>query len=164
MPDAMLLALFLNPACIVDKLIVDDSALMKRALLLATSTVVKFYEEEAGKDKELQKELAVMEKPKRDSMLGINTVGYQNDADYSVASYRHFYQKFPDTCSLYRESPQEFWKDHQGFKALNHLAKIAPKYLCIQATSTESERLFSKTGQVLSSRRTQLLDNTFSNL
>ena len=51
-------------------------------------------------------------------------------------------------------SPLQWWRDHErDFKTLSGLAK---KYLCIQATSSPSERLFSKAGQVITPRRAQL--------
>ncbi|XP_028414074.1 zinc finger BED domain-containing protein 1-like [Dendronephthya gigantea] len=50
--------------------------------------------------------------------------------------------------------PLAWWRDHCRDFPL--LAKRARKYLCIQASSSPSERLFSKAGQVITPQRTQL--------
>ncbi|KYN09384.1 hypothetical protein ALC57_18489, partial [Trachymyrmex cornetzi] len=39
---------------------------------------------------------------------------------------------------------------------LNPLSELCKKYLCIPASSTESERTFSTTGQIISDRRSRL--------
>ena len=50
--------------------------------------------------------------------------------------------------------PLAWWRDHCRDFPL--LAKRAKKYLCIQASSSASERLFSKAGLVITPKRTQL--------
>ena len=50
--------------------------------------------------------------------------------------------------------PLVWWRDHCCDFPL--LAKRARKYLCIQASSLPSERLFSKAGLVITPKRTQL--------
>ncbi|XP_023036434.1 E3 SUMO-protein ligase ZBED1-like [Drosophila willistoni] len=50
--------------------------------------------------------------------------------------------------------PLEYWKiNSQQFK---HIARCASKYLCVLASSTESERTFSKAGEIIGNRRTRL--------
>ena len=57
-------------------------------------------------------------------------------------------------CVDVETNPLTWWRDHAlVFPALATLAK---KYLCIQASSSPSERLFSKAGQVIIPNRTQL--------
>ena len=46
------------------------------------------------------------------------------------------------------------WQDRAP--VLPVLAVLAKKYLCIQASSSPSERLFSKAGQVITANRSQL--------
>lgn len=49
----------------------------------------------------------------------------------------------------------EWWADHMAvYSSLGHLAKT---YLCVPATQTTSERLFSTCGQIVTSDRAQLL-------
>lgn len=50
--------------------------------------------------------------------------------------------------------PLGWWRDH--YRDFPLLAKRARKYLCIQASSSPSERLFSKAGLVITPKRTQL--------
>ena len=57
-------------------------------------------------------------------------------------------------CADVETNPLTWWRDHAlVFPALATLAK---KYLRIQASSSPSERLFSKAGQVITANRTQL--------
>ena len=48
------------------------------------------------------------------------------------------------------------WWNAEGIRNFPKLFTMATKYLSIPATSVPSERLFSKTGQILSDRRTRL--------
>ena len=62
----------------------------------------------------------------------------------------------------FNDCPLEWWKTNKGrFPILSSLAK---KYLCIPATSTSSERLFSDAGNIMTIKRTQLLPSTFEHL
>lgn len=56
----------------------------------------------------------------------------------------------------------EWWRQNQ--KKYPHLVQLALKYLCIPATSTPSERIFSKAGLVLSEKRTSLKSNHVDHL
>ena len=53
--------------------------------------------------------------------------------------------------------PLQWW----GANAVGYpnLAKLARKYLCVTATSAPSERLFSRTGNVITKKRTKLDDD-----
>lgn len=50
--------------------------------------------------------------------------------------------------------PIEYWSSQSQFPSA--FADFAKKILCIPATSVPSERIFSKTGQVISERRSNL--------
>lgn len=52
------------------------------------------------------------------------------------------------------EDPLKWWKHHKINFPL--LSKLAQKYLCIQATSSASERAFSASGNVVSAHRSCL--------
>ena len=68
-------------------------------------------------------------------------------------------QDILDEISKYRKEPKiskagnplHFWKKNE--KRFPHLAKLARKYLCVMATSTTAERVFSALGLLLSKRR-----------
>ena len=49
------------------------------------------------------------------------------------------------------QNPLEYWKTEE--KVFPLLAILARKYLCVQATSTTAERVFSKLGLMLTKRR-----------
>ncbi|XP_071056773.1 E3 SUMO-protein ligase ZBED1-like [Onthophagus taurus] len=68
-----------------------------------------------------------------------------NDGTSEIAHYLK--------CPLkkFEQNPLQLWDDIKGICPT--LAKIAPKYLSIPATSVPSERLFSKAGQVLTQQR-----------
>ena len=50
--------------------------------------------------------------------------------------------------------PLDWWRTHERDYPL--LASLARKYLCIQATSSPSERLFSKAGSIVTPHRSRL--------
>ncbi len=52
------------------------------------------------------------------------------------------------------EDPLKWWYNNESTYPL--LAKLSRKYLCIPATSTSSERVFSKGGQIVTPRRVLL--------
>lgn len=50
--------------------------------------------------------------------------------------------------------PLKWWAEHES--TFPSIAKLARKYLCVQATSVASERAFSGAGNIVSARRTAL--------
>ncbi len=51
-------------------------------------------------------------------------------------------------------NPLDFWQAHHNQMPI--LSKIVKKVLCLVASSTPSEQLFSKSGEVISERRSRL--------
>ncbi|XP_043862629.1 E3 SUMO-protein ligase ZBED1-like [Drosophila santomea] len=52
------------------------------------------------------------------------------------------------------KDPLVYWMANG--ETLKPITRLCMKYLCIPATSTESERTFSKAGQIISDRRSSL--------
>ena len=52
------------------------------------------------------------------------------------------------------EDPLKWWKGHEEIYPI--LSKVAKKYLSVPATSTASERLFSKSGKIVTPTRPSL--------
>ena len=59
-----------------------------------------------------------------------------------------------ERCAARDKDPPEWWSVNQ--KKYPHIASLASKYLCIPATSTTSERVFSTAGNIVSKRRSNL--------
>ncbi|KAF9950437.1 hypothetical protein BGZ70_001386 [Mortierella alpina] len=71
--------------------------------------------------------------------------------------------KRPHDYIGYMDIPELYWKEKETSN-LADLSRMARAYLSVHATSTASERLFSKAGLKLPSDRTKLLDTTFQNI
>lgn len=65
-------------------------------------------------------------------------------------------------CLAQEEDPLVFWKNNQ--ERFPALAKIAPNFLCIPASSAPVERLFSIAGKVFRPDRCRLTDKSFEEL
>ena len=59
-----------------------------------------------------------------------------------------------DTEPQIRGNPLEWWKSREG--SLPLLAEVAKSTLCVPGTSVPSERVFSKSGQLLNKKRCSL--------
>lgn len=53
-----------------------------------------------------------------------------------------------------KNDPLEFWRLYRG--SLPHLSEVALKYLCVQASSVPSERVFSTAGDTVTAERSRL--------
>ena len=73
------------------------------------------------------------------------TAETQNEVETELTNYRK------ETSLPKNENPLSYWKKKEVQYPL--LAKLAKKYLCIQATSTTAERVFSRLGLLLTKRR-----------
>ncbi len=61
------------------------------------------------------------------------------------------YEKMPEISA--KEDPLTWWRTHET--TLPHLAQFAKKYLCISASSSASERVFSTSGLITEARLTE---------
>lgn len=67
-------------------------------------------------------------------------------AMFAVEAYDLQVTADPQKYTRFMEAPQDYWQMHQENPEVKDLAQVACSFLSIQATSTESERLFSKAG------------------
>jgi len=58
---------------------------------------------------------------------------------------------------LFKLNIHEFIPFQANSESLKPITKLCKKYLCIPAGSTESERTFSKAGQIVSDRKASLI-------
>ena len=85
-----------------------------------------------------------------DSQVNASTVENHESIDCSL-ELKLYYRK---AIFARKEDPIRWWKEHEAKYPV--LAKVARKYLGIQATSVASERVFSKAGELISKRRSRL--------
>lgn len=90
----------------------------------------------------------------------VNNVQCQTTSTSSAISLMRQYLNMPYqnlSCNV-----AEWWLSHKS--VLHPLSEIALKYATIPATSVPSERIFSKTGQIMSARRNRLLPDNLDTL
>ena len=64
------------------------------------------------------------------------------------------YLSLPIDTVMQQGGQLAWWKEHQG--QIPMMAKLAKYILCIPATSTPSERMFSKAGNLINKKRASL--------
>lgn len=189
MPKAMLLAVFLNPAIASDPLFrtksyCDGQTLFAKSKEIAIEVVSGFLQMEHKAKVERARLEASKEEASRQGEAGDEdqlpcddalSPGTALDALYTK-SYFDVLAKMPvDAYGVlvvgmskqfekYRACPQDFWSKYRHHSALGTLGRVARAYLTIQATSTESERLFSKAGLILGDLNTALSDQNLKNI
>lgn len=90
----------------------------------------------------------------------VNNVQCQTTSTSSAISLMKQYLNMPYqnlNCNV-----AEWWLNHKS--VLHPLSEVALKYAMIPATSVPSERIFSKTGQIMSARRNRLLPDNLDTL
>ena len=85
-----------------------------------------------------------------------NSIITPNDITLMVEEY------LLSPCLPQEEDPLEFWKLNQV--KYSPLAKLAPQFLCVPASSAPVERLFSIAGKVFRPERCRLTDKRFEEL
>lgn len=66
--------------------------------------------------------------------------------------------------SEFADLPLDYWNERQEDLEAAYLIRVARAYLGIPATSSESERSFSRAGRILGTNRCRMLHTTFRNL
>ena len=111
----------------------------------------------------------IVEPPtKKRRILGaqFNTSSSSEDGD-TVSDVK---QDIIDEIARYKKEPKmskdgnplEFWKKNK--KKFPHLVNLAKKYLCVVATSTTAERIFSTLGLLLTKRRLSLTGDNINKI
>lgn len=157
-PDAILLAIYFNPACASSDFLmhtmVNGESLLARAKALAAELIVESmrrrYEEEK-KNQPLLVHDATMDT--------VQEVTRKGTAFLAINLYTAFSES-KEKMKVFMDCPQDFWLQ-QRTAALMELTPIALSYLCIQATSSSSERAFSQAGLILDQRRACTADHNF---
>ena len=94
-------------------------------------------------------------RPKKRKRISLESDDEDSSSAWDVSAKKEL-EHYLDELKLKEDSDPllEFWK----LKASNYprLSVLARKYLCVQATSTPSERVFSKMGNVVSKKRNKL--------
>jgi hypothetical protein len=80
----------------------------------------------------------------------------KDSADAIIDRYSEIVDQTSDICAL------EFWKSHQSQFPV--LAKLAKKYLSVQASSAAVERMFSIAGHIFAPKRRKLKTTIYSHL
>ncbi|GJJ75808.1 hypothetical protein EMPS_08166 [Entomortierella parvispora] len=158
-PDAILLAIYFNPACASSKFLmdteIDGKSLLNRAKELAGNLVVEHLTRRHKEAEEIDPD------PFLDETMGLilraNSQGY---AFLALNVYGAFCSSEAYT-KKFMDCPQDFWLQHRSNESLMSLCSIALSYLCIQATSSDSERAFSQAGLILDKKRASMADHNF---
>ncbi|KAL2081911.1 hypothetical protein ACEWY4_021729 [Coilia grayii] len=92
---------------------------------------------------------------------------FEQDATPSAFSPRESIQNelssyFQSVCLDSKADPLQWWREHEvAYPALSSLAR---KYLCVPATSSPSERIFSCSGNIVTCQRASLKPDTVDRL
>jgi hypothetical protein len=176
-PDAVLLAMFFNPACaslpIMARTITGDGVtLLAKAKSLATDAVVSMLRQhEAENRRQAEIQLGADHQDQAEQQTNnpeiVNALVadrfWRLQAQYAVDLYVLQLEIDPGMFKQYEDTPQRYWMERRTANA-KAIRDVARSYLCIQATSTASERLLSKAGSILSSRKASLSDRNFVNI
>lgn len=156
-PNATLIAMYLNPGCYQYKFFGAESVHLTQAKALAQDAL-RLLVEEVGDD------LVALasDGKKNDEMEELFGDSKEDKARNELKVYNALAIKNPEMTAKYLDRPEDFWKSAEGRLPL--LAALARAYLSIQATSSESERLFSKAGLLLPPKKVNIAIHNFVNL
>ncbi|KAF9579727.1 hypothetical protein BGW38_003897, partial [Lunasporangiospora selenospora] len=177
-PDCILIAIYLNPACAAHDFLSAvlwndgkaDVTLRDKVKALLVKELIERYQEDEARHVERQEpaQMQILQQEEIPFKRQNTGIEYQTvmrmSAQMAVALYECETSHHKEQRAQFIEIPQDYWRLDRNNERLRDLARIARIYLCFQATSSESERLFSKAGRVLSSRKTRLNDSIFRDI
>lgn len=116
--------------------------------IVSCSTEVQHKVAETSQAKKAKKSLGSFFKQSGATAKSVFSVAIKDAVEAELNSYLL-------TPSIDKEEdPLAWWKTHKV--SFPHLAKLARKYLCIPATSSPSERVFSTSGNIITCQRSSL--------
>lgn len=160
-PDAVLLAIYLNPACASSpwsETRVNGTSLSSRAQSVAVRALIAHYN--AKVENQLGSDLCENEAERMDEE---DEYANQQIAELTVNLYDRFVKANRDKLATFRDTPHLFWQSRLNHVQLGALGLVALSCLCVQATSSSAERSFSHAGLFLSAKRTKTADRNFQN-
>ncbi|KAF9114343.1 hypothetical protein BGX30_006644, partial [Mortierella sp. GBA39] len=148
---ATLVAMFLNPGCFDFRLLgVDSPFLIKARDLVQTALLELSTEIEAATPAEPVR----AQRSWQDIVDSSTNKTPRSRAQDELSRYFKMVIEDPKSFVDALDAPQVFWRElEETFPLMSVLARA---YLCVQATSSESERLFSKAGLLLPAKKFNL--------
>ncbi|KAF9913881.1 hypothetical protein FBU30_002985, partial [Linnemannia zychae] len=136
-PDATLIAMFLNPGCFSFSIFDIDSQFLTKAKDLTRKALLELAQE-------LDAETIAAPVPDQASFRDILTRRSRSkNESKALAELDEYFASCVEESNLFDSAlnvPQTFWPEAQDIYPL--MSVLARAYLCAQATSSESERLF----------------------
>ncbi|KAF9080141.1 hypothetical protein BGX29_005599, partial [Mortierella sp. GBA35] len=162
-PDATLVAMFLNPGCFSTKLFTAaaPAVYLNKAKGLTRKALMTLARET---DSQAASVLVPVPAPivAGNALARLRNSTYMHKAESELLRYTAMVLLDPAGFDDYLDTPQAFWKEVQPDLPL--LARLFCAYHCVQATSSESERLFSKAGLLLSAKKSNTSSSNFFNM
>ncbi|KAF8918493.1 hypothetical protein BGZ52_012880, partial [Haplosporangium bisporale] len=142
----------------------DKKKLRAKAKELTTKAFISFKVEQQIKATQNNNSGEEESREASDQSSNYTNQFFNLQAMFAVEAYDLQVTADPQKYTRFMEAPQDYWRMHQENPEVKDLAQVARSFLSIQATSTESERLFSKAGRVLTARKTRMTDHNFCNI
>ncbi|KAF9401139.1 hypothetical protein BGZ76_007588, partial [Entomortierella beljakovae] len=153
-PEAVLLSLFLNPGfaalpLLDDHTFKDGNTLRVKAIELATKALVSIMQDSTTSPvlfspKSINPKVESVSKP--NLKVGVDSAFsnqyFQVSAGFVVSAYCISVHDNAESLKHYLDSPDDYWNEVGSEPMFTSLARVARSCLSVQATSSESERLF----------------------
>ena len=161
-PEAILVAMFLNPGCFSFSFFDGDSQFLTEAKNLALSALLELAMEIEARTPSVPAATPTKKKSWRDVHNNKSNNTPQSKARLEFSDYFNTITSDIHTYASALDNPQDYWRDMADTYPM--MAQLARCYLAVQATSSESERLFSKAGLLLPPKKANLTYQNFFNM